>query len=179
MKNLIQSFALLFALTTIFSCQAPATETAIDMDAVRAEIQAMEDAFAAASNARDAEAQVAYYADDANSLVPDMPTLVGKEAILARAKAEMAENPDQKGNISFEIIDLYAAGDIAVEVGKWTYTPEGGEASTGKFMSLFEKRDGKYICIRDIFNSDAKDKDNDDDDHDHDDGEDDDKEEGS
>ena len=27
---------------------------------------------------------------------------------------------------------------------------------TSKYMSLFEKRDGKYICIRDIYNNDKK-----------------------
>jgi ketosteroid isomerase-like protein len=26
---------------------------------------------------------------------------------------------------------------------------------TGKYMAVWEKRDGKYICIRDIYNSDA------------------------
>ena len=31
-----------------------------------------------------------------------------------------------------------------------------GTVTTGKYVSVFEKRDGKYICIRDIYNSDQK-----------------------
>jgi len=27
-------------------------------------------------------------------------------------------------------------------------------AASGIYMSIFEKRDGKYVCIRDIWNSD-------------------------
>jgi ketosteroid isomerase-like protein len=159
MKNHNLLLAVTLCLFFIYSCTAPqgGAET-IDMDAVRAEIQAMEDAYAVASNANDADAQVSYYADDAQSMGPEEPTLVGKEAILAKTKEDMAK--DSSGNtIRFEIVDLYAAGNLAVEVGKWISTDKEGEETTGKYVSVFEKRDGKYICIRDIYNSDSDDDD--------------------
>ena len=42
------------------------------------------------------------------------------------------------------------AAKITDATGKVTYT--------GKYMAIWEKRDGKYICLRDISNDDAKEK---------------------
>ena len=160
MKNL--KFSLIFLLTAgvFFACQAPAGDAdPIDMDALKAEIQAMEDAYAAASNSNDAEAQVAYYADDAVSMPDGEPAVVGKDAILERTKANMAKDTTGGSTASYEIMDVFAAGDMAVEIGKWNYTSAEGQTATGKFISVFEKRDGKYVCIRDIWNSDSDDDD--------------------
>jgi len=30
--------------------------------------------------------------------------------------------------------------------------------SSGKYMAVWEKRNGKFICVRDIYNDDAKEK---------------------
>jgi ketosteroid isomerase-like protein len=122
----------------------------------------MEDAFAAASNARDAESVVKYYSDDAHTMPPNAPTLVGKAAILERMKKNVAEDEDGATE-RFEILDVFAAGNYATEVGKYIRTAKDGTEKTGKYVSIFEKRDGKYICIRDIYNDDAKYEDNDDD----------------
>ncbi len=167
MKTLHTLLMGLFVLLIVSACQTPQAETEeLDMDAIRAEIQAMEDAYAVAANAKDAEAEVAYYADDANSLTPNKPTLVGKAAILANTKEQMAKDTTEGGSIRFEIVDLYASGDLVVEVGKSISTDADNNETTGKYVSIFEKRDGKYICIRDIYNRDQKDDDNDDDDGD-------------
>jgi ketosteroid isomerase-like protein len=127
----------------------------IDMEAVKAEIMAMEAAFAVADNAKDVDGVVAYYADDAQSLSNDKPTAVGKEAI----KANIAEGfaSDTMGySVSFETTGVWAAGDYATETGtSKTVDKDGNVVQTGKFMTLFEKRDGKYIAIRDIYNRDA------------------------
>ena len=148
---------MLCVLGILAACQAPvAEEAALDMDAIKAEIQAMEDAYAEASNTKNAEAQVAYYADDAQSMAPNMPTLVGKEAILAYTKEEMAKDSADDSTIRFEIVDLFADGDLLVEVGKSITTKSDGTETTGKYVSVFEKRDGKYICVRDIYNADQK-----------------------
>jgi ketosteroid isomerase-like protein len=128
---------------------------AIDMEAVKAEIMAMEAAFAVADNAKDVDAVAVYYSDDAQSLSNDKPTTVGKEAI----KASIAEGfaSDTMGyTVSFETTGVWAAGDYATETGtSKTVDKDGNVVYTGKFMTLFEKRDGKYIAIRDIYNRDA------------------------
>ena len=143
--------------------QAPEAPAALDMDALKAEIQALEDAYAAAENAKDVESILAYYADDAVNMPANEPIVVGKEAIRERLTRDLG-NEDRHGSISFKVESIMAAGDLLVEAGSSIYTSEDGEQSMGKYISVFEKRDGKYVCIRDIWNSDKKMDDGDDDD---------------
>ena len=149
---IICSSILLFSFS---SCAPPAEKAApMDMAKVKAEIQAMEDAYAKAQNAKDADGVVVYYADDAVNMPNNAPEVKGKAAILNRVKSEMAS--DSSGNtIVFEIMELIPAGDYVIEVGKSISTSPSGEKSTGKYMSILTQRDGKYVCIRDIWNNDA------------------------
>ena len=140
-----------------YSCNTPAAETApaLDMDQVKTEIQAMEDAYAVAQNAKNADGVVVYYADDAVNMPDNKPIVVGKANILARIKAEM--EADTSGTTTtFKVLDLYTGGNLVVEAGSSTSTDKDGKVTTGKYISVFEKRNGKYICVRDIWNSDAK-----------------------
>ena len=145
--------------------QAPEAPAALDMDALKAEIQAMENAYAAAENAKDVEGILVYYADDAVNMPANEPVVVGKEAIRQRLMADFAEG-DRHGTISFKVESIMAEGDLLVEAGSSIYTSEDGEESMGKYISVFEKRDGKYVCVRDIWNNDKKMDDDDDDDDD-------------
>jgi ketosteroid isomerase-like protein len=122
----------------------------------------MENAYASAANARDAESVVNYYAEDAKSLPQNEPMLDGKSAILERLK----QNYDSDTNGSeavFEVVEVFAAGNLVIEIGKSTETDSDGKITTGKYMSIFENRDGKLVCIRDIWNNDAPDDDDGDD----------------
>ncbi len=134
----------------------------MDMDAIRAEIQAMEDAYAEAQNAGDIEGILVYYADDAVNMPEDMPIVEGKEAIRKRLTEQYEQNKDNGGSISFKVESIMADGDLLVEAGSSTYTSAEGEVSTGKYVSVFEKRDGKYVCVRDIWNEDSDEDDDDD-----------------
>ena len=56
-------------------------------------------------------------------------------------------------------MDVYGSGDYVTEVGKTTIKDEKGNVTTtGKYMAIWEKRNGKWVCIRDINNEDAKEK---------------------
>jgi len=165
MKNKIQ-FPFLMTVIAIgmlpfTSCkQASAGEgegaAAPDMEAIKAEIQAMEDAYAVAYSAGDANAVVAYYADDAVTMPANEPIAVGKAAILASLQKSI-DNRKGVRTSTYEVVDLYAEGDLLVETGKSTTKDSTGAViGTGKYMSVFKKVDGKYICIRDISNSDSK-----------------------
>lgn len=151
--NLLLAFAAsLFALASCQQTPPPAP----DLAKIRTEIQAMENAYAEAWNARNAAAVMAYYADDAVSLANNSPILTGKEAILKRIEADFASDTS-KTTISFEVMDIFAAGDLVVETGKGTFKDaKGAVVMTSKYMSLFEKRNGKYLCIRDCYNNDKK-----------------------
>jgi hypothetical protein len=47
-------------------------------------------------------------------------------------------------------VDLFADGDLLVEIGSWTNTDKSGEVKKGHYMSVFQNRNGKYTCIRDM-----------------------------
>lgn len=132
--------------------QPPATDPA----QLRTEIQAIENAWAAAQNAKDINALMALYADDAVSLPEGEAMLSGKAAIQKKQEAEFAK-PAKYASIAFETMDVYAQGDIVTEVGKTMYkNADGKQIGGGKYIAVFEKRNGKYLCIREIYNSDSK-----------------------
>lgn len=130
--------------------------TTSDMSAVKAEIQAIENTWAAAFNAKDVATIVGFYADDAISMNDDQPMLVGKAAIQQGIEAEMA-NRKGIGKVSFETLEVYGDETRVTEIGKTTVrTDEAIVTYSGKYMAVWEKRNGKWLTIRDISNDDAK-----------------------
>ena len=151
----------------VVGCSAPApkvAETPVqvvvkpDMAAIKAEIQALESSWSAADNARDASAVAAFYADDALSMSNDKPTLVGKAAILLDVQENLAKKA-VGSTVEYEVLEVFGDENFVTEVGKSTTKDAAGKViSTGKYLAVWERRDGKYICIRDIYNNDAKEK---------------------
>ena len=146
----------------IVSCKkeesAPVVEAApvVDVEQIKLEIQALEDAYAAASNARDVEGIMPYYADDIVSYPADEPAIVGKEAMKASLLKDLAEYP--KGStVSYAVKDVFVSndGNLVNEIGSYTAVDSlGKNIRTGHYISVFEKREGKYVCIRDMGASD-------------------------
>jgi len=153
MKIKAQLLAFFAIATCLFaSCNniTKAPETALNLDSVKVEIQKLEDAFAAGDKAKDADAIAAYYSDDAISYNANEEPTVGKAAIRDRIAARIAK--DTIGIVSsYKVVDVFAEGKQAVEVGTWlNLDASGKEIDKGHYMSVFEKRDGKYVCIRDM-----------------------------
>ena len=80
--------------------------------------------------------------------------MIGKEAIVEFYKSAVSSTSNK---ISFTSKDIFVSndGNQVVEIGYFkvvdsTNTP----INTGNYMSLFEKRDGKYVCVRDMSASD-------------------------
>ena len=171
-KNVFSFVATCIALTLFtVACTAPtndattkAAETAktvvvqTDMAKIKAEIKAIEDAWAAASNAKDVATIVGFYADDAISMNDDQPMLVGKAAIQKGVESEMAKRKPNAKTV-FETLDLYGDENRVTEVGKTTLTDSTRKVIyTGKYMAVWEKRNGKWLTVRDMSNDDAKEK---------------------
>ncbi len=169
MKNTFNSIKFATACVALailsFSCTKAVEETTettevakTDMVAVKAEIQTLEEGFAKADNERNAAAIAAFYADDAQSLSNNRPTIIGKAALLKDIEAGIAKRV--KGStIAFEVSDVFGDENQVTEVGKSTVKDSTGKVTyTGKYMAIWEKRDGKYVCIRDIGNDDVKEK---------------------
>jgi uncharacterized protein (TIGR02246 family) len=127
-----------------------------DMSQIRSEIQAVENQWAAAQNAKDIKALMAMYTDDAVSMPDGAPMLSGKAAIQKKQEEDFAK-PAEYASVAFETMDVYAQGDVVTEVGKTMYKDAAGKTTGGgKYIAVFEKRDGKWLCIREIYNKDSK-----------------------
>lgn len=161
MKNKILKGGLMLVIMSLFlGCnqkkEAPMATATVDKDAIKTEIQAMEDAYAAAYNARNAAEVAMYYSDDAISFSNEKKPAEGRAAIQESIKEDLATFP-QGAKISFETKEVHVSndGNQVVEIGGYTVTDSTNtKMRTGNFMSLFEKRDGKYLCIRDMGTSD-------------------------
>ena len=129
-----------------------------DLPTIKAEIQTLEDTWAVADNARDANALAAFYADDAVTMGNNKPMAVGKAAILQELEASLAKR-GKGATVSYEVLDVFGDENTVTEVGKTTVKDASGKVtSTGKYMAVWQKRNGKYICVRDIGNDDVKEK---------------------
>jgi ketosteroid isomerase-like protein len=156
-KEIVKLVLFPFILSLMISCSDSKKEgsvaTAIDKEQIKKEIQAKEDAFAELYNTGELK-DIGYYADDASSFFQNRPPLIGKEAIVEFLKSAITSRSDR---ISFTTKDVFVSsdGNQVVEIGYFkvvdsTNTP----TNTGNYMSLFEKRDGKYVCVRDMSASD-------------------------
>ena len=152
MKMKIQ-LTVLFGMITFLltSCTTPVeAPKSIDLVKLKVDIQKMEDAFAAAEKAKDANAVVAYYSQDAISYNRNDEPASGISAIKEKIAKNIAKDTTGNYNV-YKIVDLFAEGNMAVEIGSWTVlNPSGAEVKKGHYMSYFQMRDGKYLCVRDM-----------------------------
>jgi len=131
------------------------TVAKVDMASIKVEIQALENDWAAADNARDANAIVAFYSDDAMSMSNNAPMKVGKAAIQKEMEESLAKRT-QGETVAYETLEVFGDGNTVTEIGTAISKDASGKViRTGKYMAIWEKRDGKYLCIRDIYNDDA------------------------
>jgi uncharacterized protein (TIGR02246 family) len=127
-----------------------------DMASIKTEIQALEMAWSNADNARDANAVAAFYANDAVSMENNKPMVIGKAAILKNIEEYLAKKP-KGATTTYEVMDVFGNENTVTEIGKTIRKDAAGNpTTTGKYMAVWEKRDGKYICVRDISNDDVK-----------------------
>lgn len=160
MKNKVLASGLLVALVTLaIACNTKKEEhvaaPAIDKEQIKKEIQAKEDEFAALYNSGELK-NIGYYADDAISFTQNKAPLVGKQAIVDYYKAGI--DSSSKGlKISFTTSEVFPSsdGEQVVEIGYYKLVDSTNSAiNTGNYMILFEKRDGKYVSVREMSASD-------------------------
>lgn len=155
MKSKILMGGLLAIILTLFiACNQEKKETAIDKDQIKAEIQAIEDNLESVFNNGDI-ASLSYYADDAISYFAGQDPIVGIEAIHRHIEGELFNFPEG-ATISFETLEIYITddGSHVAEIGAHKLIDSTGAVlQKGHYMSFFAKRDGKYVCTRDMANS--------------------------
>ena len=155
-SNVTKGLLLLYLLLLTVACEtkrADTTETVIDKEQIKKEIQAKEDDFASVYNAGELR-KIGYFAEDATSFASNQAPLVGREAIIENLKVDAGFNTDK---IAFTTKEVFVSndGNLVTEVGYYqvvdsTNTP----FNSGNYMCLFEKRDGQYYCVREMSVSD-------------------------
>ena len=156
MKNkVLNGILFLFLLSLLAACNTKKTEstTGIDKEQIKKEIQAKEDEYAAIYNSGELK-NIGYYAEDAITFFQNRAPLVGKEAIVEFLKADLVGNTNK---ITFTTNEVFVSNDgiLVVEIGHYEVVDSANTAiNTGNYMSLFEKRNGKYYALRDMSASD-------------------------
>jgi ketosteroid isomerase-like protein len=142
-------------ITVLFACNAKKEEpVAIDKEQVKKEIQAKENEFAETYNNGELKS-IGYYADDATTFYQNREPLVGKGAIVEFLKSSVETSTDK---ISFTTKEVFVSndGNQVVEIGFFKVVDSTNTAvNAGNYMSLFEKRNGKYVAVRDMSASDG------------------------
>ncbi len=162
MKNkMLKGIALGVITALVIACQPKkeetvvATETVVDKETIKAELQTMETAFADAMNAGKPES-IVYYSDDVVSYEQNAAPLAGKKAVDAKL-VDQVKGMGKGHKISYTANEVFPSsdGNQVVELGSYKVVDStGSKKASGNYMALFEKRDGKYVCIRDMGASD-------------------------
>src|SRR5690349_6952301 len=155
MKNVtIRGLSLACFVSLLSSCNGKSDQAPVDKEQVKKDIQAREDEFAAVFNSGVAK-NIGYYADDATTFLPNTAPLVGKQAIIAFFESDLAGNTNK---ISFKTNEVFPSNDgaLVLEVGSFKVLDStNSPINSGNYMTLFQKKDGKYVALRDMIASDG------------------------
>ena len=108
-------------------------------------------AWDAALNAKDIDAVVALYTDDARVLAPNSPIAVGHDGV----RAEFGAMIDAGLSVKLTSIEMTVVGGMGHNVGTYVLTAGDAEVDNGKFIETWERGDdGVWRISNDIYNSD-------------------------
>ncbi len=139
------------------SCTTPTPDT---RDADVAALKNTEAAWVKDAATKDVQKWVAHYTDDAAVLLPEAPTLTGKEAISGALKP-MLSDPNFALTFGATKIDVAKSGELAYTRGTYSMTATNPKTKTpmtekGKYLTVYRKQaDGTWKAVEDTFMSDA------------------------
>jgi len=120
-------------------------------------LHAVDQAWVTAYNAGDADAAAKLYDENAILMPPGAPSAHGRAAIRAFLASDMAAS--KKAEITFHLGDKPdggATGTMGWVSGTYTVTDKSGKViDAGKYLSVSKKEGGKWLYVRDTYNSDG------------------------
>ncbi len=127
------------------------------MAKIKQEIISLEKNWDSYFNSGDLNNLADLYADNAVRLPNNQTIISGKDAIKKAMELELAANK-KKGLISIsETIDVFGDENTVTEIGTTTKKDASGKVkSTGKYMTVWKKVNGKFVAIREMWNDDSK-----------------------
>jgi uncharacterized protein (TIGR02246 family) len=122
-----------------------------------ARIRAGTESWVKSFNAGNAGAVAALYTNDSVVMPPNAPIARGLDAIKEAIAKEIAGA--KKAGVTFATgtpDELGMSGDLAWHAGSYTVKDKAGKAvDAGKFLEVWQKKDGKWRIIRDMWSSDG------------------------
>jgi uncharacterized protein (TIGR02246 family) len=108
-------------------------------------------------NAGNAGAAAALYADDAVLMPPNATMARGVVAIKEALAKEIAGAKKNGVTLAAGTVDeVNVAGDMAWHSGSYVVKDKAGKAvDAGKFVEVWEKKNGKWRIVRDMWNTDG------------------------
>ncbi len=136
----------------------PAPEPADNSATAAAAIQEADIAWSKTATAKDSNAFVAFFVDDASFLGPNEPVVTGKENI-SKTAAAMFSMPGFSVQWQPTKAEAGMSGDMGYSIGTYTMTVNDAKGKTvtdnGKYLTAWEKQsDGSWKVAADMFNSD-------------------------
>ena len=137
----------------VFSIASLAADSAKEIAA----LQAVDQSWVKAYNAGDADGVASLYDENAVLLPPGGPAVSGRPAIKAFFAKDTAES--QKAGVAFSLGPKPAggiSGDMGWQSGTYAVRDKAGKVvEAGKYLSVSVKKGGKWLYVRDTWNSDG------------------------
>ncbi|MFN6962261.1 MAG: YybH family protein [Pyrinomonadaceae bacterium] len=137
--------------------KSDAAKPSVDRAAEEKAIREADIAWSNATGKKDVEAAMAFIADDAVMLPPNAPMLSGKEAVKKEWNNMMALN-DLSIKWEPTKVQVAESGDIGYTIGTYEMSftdPKAGKVNDkGKYVEIWKKVNGKWVCQYDMYNSD-------------------------
>jgi uncharacterized protein (TIGR02246 family) len=120
-------------------------------------VKAVNAAWFAHYNAHHADSLAALYADDAVLMMPGAAMIRGHDAIQAAYKKDLdatakAGYTNNQGKQS----EITVSGDLGYESNTFNMTDKAGkQVDAGKYVTVFGRKNGKWMIVRDIWNTDS------------------------
>ena len=151
----LRHLALGIGTVVALSACAPAAPPPVDTAAEEAAIKAVTAAWLEAYNAGDVEKIVAMYAEDGVLMPPHAAVATGHAGIRAFLTADTAAAKAAGVKLVPGATTAGVAGDTGWESGSYTATDASGTTvDSGSYLSVSRKTNGKWLFIRDTYNSD-------------------------
>jgi len=144
---------LLAGTLALAACVSATPDTSADEQTIRAESPA----WFAHYNADHPDSVANMYAEDAVVLAPGAPAASGREAIRAFLASDIQATKAAGLTLNQgEVTGTAVSGDMAWLSATFTVKDaSGATVDNGKYLSVYKRVDGKWLLIRDTWNSDT------------------------
>lgn len=146
------TIAVLLSLSILSPAQQKASHASAEQQIRAADIR-----WAKAAAAKDLDATLSFYTDDAVLLFQGVPTIQGKAAVRKQWVAEFA---DKNYSLTWHPQAIEVSGDLAYSRGLYDAKYSGpagkGKSEHGKYLAIWKKVGGQWKVALDMYNSDSQ-----------------------